>query len=45
MDLQSLFNQLHSLPTIPKVAQDLIVQFDNPNTSIDSWRAIYPLTR
>lgn len=36
MDLQSLFNQLHSLPTIPKVAQDLIVQFDNPNTSIDS---------
>lgn len=36
MDLHSLFDQLHSLPSIPKVAQDLIVQFDNPNTSIDS---------
>lgn len=36
MDLNSLFEQLHSLPTIPKVAQDLILQFDNPNTNIDS---------
>ena len=36
MDLHSLFDQLHSLPSIPKVAQDLILQFDNPNTSIDS---------
>ncbi len=36
MDINSLFDQLHVLPTIPKVAQDLILQFDNPNTSIDS---------
>jgi HD-like signal output (HDOD) protein len=36
MDINSLFDQLHSLPSIPKVAQDLIQQFDNPNTSLDS---------
>lgn len=36
MELNSLFDQLHSLPTIPKVAQDLILQFDNPNTSLDA---------
>lgn len=36
MKLDALFEQLHSLPTIPKVAQDLILQFDNPKTSIDA---------
>jgi HD-like signal output (HDOD) protein len=36
MELNALFDKLHSLPTIPKVAQELILQFDNPNTSIDS---------
>ena len=36
MDIDSLFAQLHSLPSIPKVAQDLIQQFDNPNTSLDA---------
>lgn len=36
MKLEDLFDQLHTLPTIPKVAQDLIRQFDNPNTNLDS---------
>lgn len=36
MELNTLFNQLHSLPSIPKVAQELILQFDNPNSSVDS---------
>lgn len=36
MDINSLFEQLHSLPSIPKVAQDLIQQFDNPNTNLDA---------
>ena len=27
---------MHSLPSIPKVAQDLIQQFDNPNTNLDA---------
>lgn len=36
MKLEDLFDQLHTLPTIPKVAQDLILQFDNPNTNLDS---------
>ena len=36
MELNALFDQLHSLPSIPKVAQELILQFDNPSTSVDS---------
>jgi HD-like signal output (HDOD) protein len=36
MDIETLFNDLHSLPSIPKVAQDLIQQFDNPSSSLDS---------
>lgn len=36
MDINALFDQLHTLPTIPKVAQDLILQFDNPHTSLDA---------
>ena len=36
MELNSLFDQLHSLPTIPKVAQDLILQFDDPNANLDN---------
>ena len=36
MDINNLFEQLHSLPSIPKVAQDLIQQFDNPNTNLDA---------
>ncbi|MFC6840455.1 HDOD domain-containing protein [Xanthomonas theicola] len=36
MKLEVLFDRLHTLPTIPKVAQDLILQFDNPKTSLDS---------
>ncbi|WP_263144310.1 HDOD domain-containing protein [Pseudomonas sp. RIT-PI-AD] len=36
MDINSLFEQLHTLPSIPKVAQDLILQFDNPHTNLDS---------
>lgn len=36
MNINSLFDQIQTLPTIPKVAQELIQQFDNPNTSIDS---------
>jgi HD-like signal output (HDOD) protein len=36
MELNALFDQLHSLPSIPKVAQELILQFDNPNTSVDN---------
>lgn len=36
MDISALFSQVHSLPCIPKVAQDLIQQFDNPHTSIDN---------
>ena len=35
MDINTLFEQLHTLPTIPKVAQDLILQFDNPRTNLD----------
>ncbi|MEE7561203.1 HDOD domain-containing protein, partial [Xanthomonas sp. Kuri4-2] len=35
MKLEALFDQLHALPTIPKVAQDLIRQFDNPDADID----------
>lgn len=36
MKLEDLFDHLHTLPTIPKVAQDLIRQFDDPNTNLDS---------
>ncbi len=36
MEISALFSQVHSLPCIPKVAQDLIQQFDNPHTSIDN---------
>lgn len=36
MEINALFDQLHSLPSIPKVAQELILQFDNPSTSVDS---------
>lgn len=36
MELESLFKSLHALPSIPKVAQDLILQFDSPKTSLDS---------
>lgn len=36
MDISALFAQVHSLPCIPRVAQDLIQQFDNPHTSLDS---------
>lgn len=36
MDIASLFAELHSLPSVPKVAQDLIQQFDNPATSLES---------
>ncbi len=35
MKLEALFDQLHALPTIPRVAQELILQFDNPSTNID----------
>jgi len=36
MDIATLFADLHSLPSIPKVAQDLIQQFDNPSSSLES---------
>lgn len=36
MDIETLFAQLHTLPSIPKVAQDLIQQFDNPTSSLDA---------
>jgi HD-like signal output (HDOD) protein len=36
MDIETLFAQIHNLPSVPKVAQDLIQQFDNPSTSLDS---------
>ncbi len=36
MDIETLFSELHSLPSIPKVAQDLIQQFDNPASSLES---------
>ncbi|MFF7705786.1 HDOD domain-containing protein [Pseudomonas sp. NPDC007930] len=39
MEIASLFDQLHTLPSIPKVAQDLILQFDNPNSSLDAVAA------
>ncbi|NII09538.1 HDOD domain-containing protein [Oleiagrimonas sp. C23AA] len=36
MKLEALFDKLHELPTIPKVAQDLILQFDSSDTNIDA---------
>jgi HD-like signal output (HDOD) protein len=36
MEIEKLFAQLHSLPSIPKVAQDLITQFDNPSSSLEA---------
>lgn len=36
MDIESLFARLHTLPSIPKVAQELIQQFDNPSSSLES---------
>ncbi|WP_122661917.1 HDOD domain-containing protein [Pseudomonas viridiflava] len=36
MDIETLFTKLPSLPSIPKVAQDLIQQFDSPSSSLES---------
>lgn len=36
MEIDALFKSLHALPSIPKVAQDLILQFDNPSSSVDA---------
>ncbi|WDY55992.1 HDOD domain-containing protein [Pseudomonas sp. PSKL.D1] len=35
MDIDTLFAQLHSLPSIPQVALELVQQFDNPNESVE----------
>ncbi|MCF8985675.1 HDOD domain-containing protein [Pseudomonas syringae] len=34
--IEQLFDGLHSLPSIPKVAQDLMLQFDNPSSNLES---------
>lgn len=36
MDIEKLFADLQSLPSIPKVAQDLLLQFDNPSSNLES---------
>jgi len=36
MGIEQLFADLGSLPSIPKVAQDLILQFDNPSSNLES---------
>jgi HD-like signal output (HDOD) protein len=36
MGIEQLFADLSSLPSIPKVAQDLIRQFDNPSSNLES---------
>ncbi|MET1079584.1 MAG: HDOD domain-containing protein [Pseudomonas sp.] len=36
MNIETLFAELHNLPSVPKVAQDLIQQFNNPASSLDS---------
>ncbi|MGY4531195.1 HD-like signal output (HDOD) protein [Pseudomonas sp. TE3786] len=36
MDIETLFADLHALPSIPKVALELIQQFDSPSSSLDS---------
>lgn len=35
MEIDALFDHLHILPSIPKVAQELIQQFDDPTSSIE----------
>ncbi|MEE1920507.1 HDOD domain-containing protein [Pseudomonas sp. 148P] len=35
MDIDKLFAELHSLPSIPQVALELAQQFDNPNESVE----------
>ncbi|NIF24844.1 HDOD domain-containing protein [Pantoea sp. Tr-811] len=35
MDISTLFAELHSLPSIPQVALELVQQFDNPNESLE----------
>ena len=35
MEIDALFDHLHTLPSIPKVAQELIQQFDDPRSSIE----------
>ncbi|WP_216352427.1 HDOD domain-containing protein [Pseudomonas oryzihabitans] len=35
MEIDALFDHLHTLPSIPKVAQELIQQFDDPDSSIE----------
>ncbi|KPW32753.1 putative signal transduction protein [Pseudomonas coronafaciens pv. coronafaciens] len=36
LSIEKLFDDLHSLPSIPKVAQDLMLQFDNPSSNLES---------
>lgn len=36
MNIDTLFNEIHNLPSLPKVAQELIQQFDNSTSSLDS---------
>jgi HD-like signal output (HDOD) protein len=36
MDIETLFADLHALPSIPKVALELIQQFDSPSSSLDA---------
>ncbi len=36
MDIDTLFSQLHSLPSIPQVALELVQQFDNRNESLEN---------
>ncbi|MCJ8170113.1 HDOD domain-containing protein [Atopomonas sediminilitoris] len=35
MTLDELFNKIHDLPTIPKVVQELIQMFNDPNADLD----------
>ncbi|BDM23472.1 HDOD domain-containing protein [Pseudomonas sp. LRP2-20] len=35
MDINTLFAQLHTLPSIPQVALELVQQFDNPHESLE----------
>ncbi|KTT08230.1 histidine kinase [Pseudomonas oryzihabitans] len=35
MEIDALFDHLHTLPSIPKVAQELIQQFDDPDSTIE----------
>src|SRR6218665_2779667 len=36
MEIETLFADLSALPSIPKVALELIQQFDNPTSSLDA---------